>query len=82
MLTLYGGSLQRALQAIYAEHKWSPYRFSKPHQVPKGKSSFSKNQYSLFQMVQKGSIEQLRYIADSGIYFPSAMLSSTAVLVC
>ncbi len=52
LLHHYKGSLIRALQAIYPQHLWHPYQFDHPHHVPKGKYSFSKDQYLLFQTLR------------------------------
>ncbi len=49
----YNGSLIKALQSIYPEHGWHPYRFSKPHNVPQGSISFSKKQYMLLKHLQQ-----------------------------
>ncbi len=50
----YNGSLMKALQAIYPEHAWNSWRFSTRHYVAR-KSLFSKDQYLLFQYMQRVS---------------------------
>ncbi len=55
LLQHYHGSLTRALQAVYPDYKWISYQFSRPHQLMKGKSVFSKNQVLLFQHLWKVS---------------------------
>ncbi len=52
LCSYYNGSLQQALQTLYPEHTWPVWRFTTPSNVPKGKSKFSKAQYSLFQHLQ------------------------------
>ncbi len=49
LLTYYGGSIIRALRAIYPEHMWHEYKFSRPHQVVRGFSFYSKHQFLLYQ---------------------------------
>ncbi len=53
LLSRYKGSLIHALQAIYPHIDWKTYRFSRPHQIPKNKSFFSKNQHYLFQVIKQ-----------------------------
>ncbi len=48
----YKGSLMKALRAVYPHYDWKTYRFSRPHNVPPGKSFFSKDQYLLFQLIK------------------------------
>ncbi len=73
LLQQYGGSLFRALQAIFPQHQWTSYRFSNPHHVPQGHSFYSKNQYLLFNYVKDVSpqcsmLMNERYFVDT-VYF-------------
>ena len=45
LLNYYNGSLLNALKSIYPSQDWNRYRFSMPHHITSGKSSFSKIQY-------------------------------------
>ncbi len=54
----YNGSLLKTLQALYPEHEWFNYRFSRPHHITKGKY-FSKTQHLLLQHLQSVSDEQV-----------------------
>ncbi len=49
------GSLTKLLQTFYPEHQWDAYRFSKPHQLAKGKKFYSKTQYALLQTIKSVS---------------------------
>ncbi len=44
--------MTRLLKAVYPEHQWEFYKFSKPHHVTKGKTYFSKTQQLLFQQLK------------------------------
>ncbi len=52
LLSHHGGSLIQALRSVYPQYSWTPWVFSAPHQVHKGKSRFSKAQYFLFQQIR------------------------------
>ncbi len=61
LLQYYKQSLLKALQDIYPDYNWLPYHFSKPHNVPKGKEGFSKQQYVLFQFLKSVSRIQIQF---------------------
>ncbi len=55
MLSRHKHSLITALKTLYPDHPWKEWKFSRPHNVARGKSLFSKTQYLLFQYVQRVS---------------------------
>ncbi len=52
LLNHYNGSLVQALQMVYPEYEWIPWKSSRPHHIPKGKTYFGKAQYLLYQYMQ------------------------------
>ncbi len=46
-------SITHSFTALLDGHKWEWYRFSKPHQVPQHKRTFSKQQQRLYHVVSK-----------------------------
>ncbi len=63
LLNQHKGSLIRALQAVYPDHSWVTWRFSRISTSQKGTPS-SKLQYLLFQYVQRVSLCALKYLTD------------------
>ncbi len=64
LLRYYKGSLVQALRKIYPQESWVSWRFSSPHNVPKGSSTFSKDQYLLFQYLKRVSNEKVLKIGS------------------
>ncbi len=55
LLNHYKGSFIHALQNIFPGSFWAAGRNAYPHQISKGKSKFSKEQYMLFQCIKQAS---------------------------
>src|SRR5690242_5537672 len=49
------GSLTTMLKKAYPERYWKSWRFSRPHNVPKRKTPFSKTQHLLYKQIQNVS---------------------------
>ncbi len=60
VMNLYDGSLSKTLNAVFPAQEFHAYRYWRPHHVPPHmKSTFSKTQGHLFQIVKRVSFQDL-----------------------